>query len=200
MSVDVPADRVVRFHIRATLHGHQVETNHCFKRTTGPVTAGDLAIEANRIMIAWRFAMVLQLGSDVVWREVFAEDLTPGSTLSHTEPFFPGTGTQGPSHPANVAFSLMPFSAAIPRPWQWRVRLFGVPKSKTVGSYLDSSWAATMRTFLRDRYTLQGAFGWAPCVLQKTISGVPLPEAIVHLVTDYTIPSPAVSPRRKRLT
>lgn len=200
MSVHVPVNDVAWFGIHATLHGREVETGSYFRRLSPPITAGNLELEANRIMQAWAFAMVGQLGDDVEWRNVTAIDLTPGSGLSIEVPFFPVTGFLGPSLPGHIAFSLMPLGVTIPRPWQWRFRLFGVPQSVVSGNLINVDWATDMRTLVRDRYTLQGAFGWRCSVVQKVVGGIPLTGGVPYDVTDYGIPTLVVSPMRRRLT
>lgn len=200
MPIDIPVPDVAWFGIRATLDGVQVETGHYFRKLVPPITPTNLEEEANRLMLAWRFFLVPQLSSGITWREVAGIDLTPGSGVSVAVPFSVGPINQGSPEPNHVAFSLMPFGATIPRPWAWRFRLFGVPRSKVIGNFLQATWANNMRTAVRDRYTLQGAFGWRPSVVQKVIAGVVLSQGIPHDVTDYTIPTLVVSPMRRRLT
>jgi len=195
-----PTPNVAWFGIHATLKGVDVEMGAYFRRLVPPITFTNLDAESTQIMFAWRFGMVPQLCTDITWRNVTAIDLTPGSTLSVVTPFFPGTGSQGAAAPNHIAFSLMPSGITIPRPWQWRTRIYGVPQSKVIGDMLNPTWASAMRTLVRDRYTLQGAFGWRISVVQQTVSGVPLAVGIPHDVTDYTIPSLVVSPMRRRLT
>lgn len=200
MSVHIPVPNVAFFGVHATLNGVDVEMGAYFRRLVPPITFTDLETEATRIMFSWRFAMQLQLGADVTWRNVIATDLTPGSTIAVTIPWFPGTSALGESAPNHIAFSLLPTGPTIPRPWQWRMRLYGVPLSKVVDDKVDPVWAANMRTLVRDRYTLQGAFGWRISVVQKVVAGVPLSLGIPHDVTNYVVPGLVVSPMRRRLT
>lgn len=200
MAVSIPVPDVARFDIRATVAGKQVETSFCFRRLSPPITLISLSAEATRLMNAWRFNIRGLLASDVTYREVFAVDLSPTTVGSVAVPFSAGSGTQGPSSPTSIAISLLPLGPTLPRPWQWRVRFFGWPESRTADNLLDAEWAAAFRTVIRDNYTLQGAFGWAPCVVQRVVNGSPLAVGVPYDVTGFSLPTPFVSPMRRRLT
>lgn len=199
MPTVVVASNVVRFTARGTLTGKDVETAMYLRRLVPPVTAANLAVEAGRVASFWNAAFTGQLATDLTMRELFAEDLTPGSTLTETIPFLVTHGFQGASEPNNIAISFRLTGPTLPRPWQWLVRFFGVPASKVVDNNIDPLWANAMKTLVRDRFTLQGAFGWRWTVLQKVVGGVTLSEALPYDVTDCVVGSYIVSPMRRRL-
>lgn len=199
MSVQIPVQDVARFDIRAVVHGQPVETSCFFRKLVPPITQAALDLEVTRMRSIWDSALFNRLGSDVVRNEIFAVDLSPSSTITSSTTVFFGASFLGPSLPNDVAFSLMPVGPTIPRPWQWRFRLFGVPKSVVEGDIVDPMWAEQLRVLLRDRYTLQGAFGWRCVVVQRVVGGVPLLLGVPYDITDYTIPTLVVSPMRRRL-
>lgn len=164
-----------------------------------PITQASLDLEASRIRTAWDGSIIGALSHDVVWNEVFAEDLTPGSSMvSHVFPFF-GHGATQTSLPGSCGFRLLPLGSTIPRPWQWSVRLFGIPEVKVVGNMISPFYADTLRQFIRDRYTLQGAFGWRPVVVQQVVGGASLSTGVSYDVTDYAVATYVVAPMRRRL-
>jgi hypothetical protein len=132
--------------------------------------------------------------------DLAAEDLSPSTVGSVDAPIAPFISIQTISLPNHVAFRFRPLGPALPRPWQWDFRLYGIPKARVTDNLVDSSWAANMRTFIRDRHTLQGAFGWEWSVVRRVASGVPLAVGIPYEVTGLDIPSAYVSPMRRRLT
>jgi len=196
----IPTPDVVRVSTYATLYGQEVETAVFFRRLSPPVESFALELLVTRIGQQWEFFFRQQLATSLVLRSCVGEDLTPGSSLSYTYPLTFGTSLQGISCPAHIAISFRQLGPMVPRPWQWVVRWPGVPESKVVGNTLDSSWAASLRLGIRDRYTLQGAFGWAWCVVQKVVSGVPLAVGVPYDVTNLALASPYVAPMRRRLT
>jgi hypothetical protein len=200
MAPHVPVPDVVRVSTYMTLYGQECETAIFFRRLFPPIDAFALELLVTRIGQQWEFNFKQQLGSDLVIRTVVGEDLTPGSTLSYSYPVTFGTSFQGISYPGSIAISFRALGPALPRPWQWIYRWPGVPRSRAVGDTLDPVWAEGLRLSIRDRYTLQGAFGWRWSVIQKVISGVPLAVGVPHDVTGLALASPYVAPMRRRLT
>jgi len=200
VAIHVPAVDVAEIHVRATLHGRPVETCSWFRWRAGGMSQTDLDGLVGRLRTAWNSFIYRRLGSDLVRGELLGIDISPGGTLSSATSVWTSTSLEGSCTPGHIAISLLPSSPFLPRPWQWRVRLFGVPENQVAGNLLDPVWAAQLRLGFRDRYTLQGAFGWDPVVLQKVISGVPLAVAVVHPISDYVLPTLVVSPMRRRLT
>lgn len=199
LSVHVPVPDVARFDARGTLGGVMVETSMFLRKLAPPITQASLDVEVGRVVLFWDFFITGQLASDLTMREVFAEDLSPGSTITSTRTVSVHHGFQGPSAPNHIAIRFKLLGPTLPRAWQWNVRLFGVPVSKVVGNELDASWAEGLRVGIRDRYTLQGAFGWRWSAVSMVASGVPLAVGIPHDVTDLAVGSPVVAPMRRRL-
>ena len=200
MAVHVPVPDVAEVHVRATLHGQPVETCSWFRWRAGSMTQADLDGLVGRLRTAWNSFIYRQLGNDIVRGELLAVDISPGASLSSTTSVWSSTSLQGVSCPGSIAISLLPSGPTIPRPWQWRVRLFGVPEARVTADQLELVWASNLRVGFRDRYTLQGAFGWDPVVVQKVVSGVPLAVGAAYDISDYLLPTLVVSPMRRRLT
>jgi hypothetical protein len=199
VSVHVPTADVARFVARGTLDGKDVETSMFMRRLVPPITQANLDTEVARVRLFWDLFITGQLASDLTMREIFAEDLTAGSTITSTATVFVAHGSQGIAAPNHIAISFRLVGTALPRPWQWLVRLFGVPDSKVVGNDLDVSWADALRLGIRDRYTLQGAFGWRWSAVSTVAAGVPLAAGIAYDVTDLAVGSYTVAPMRRRL-
>lgn len=200
MAPHTPTPNVVRVSLYATLHGVDVETAVFFRRLSLPISLTNMGTLANRLGGEWNSFFRRQLSSELVCRELVVEDLSPGSSLSVTFNSWFGTSPAGIADPNSIAIGFRQQGPTIPRPWQFIIRWPGVPKSRTIGDTLDPTWAEGLRLGIRDRYTLQGAFGWRWCVVQKVVSGVPLAVGVPYDVTGLQLASPYVSPMRRRLT
>ena len=199
MSVHIPTTDVARFVARGTLAGKDVETSMFMRRLAPPITQSNLDAEVARVRLFWDFFITGQLASDLTMRELYAEDLTAGSTISSTVALSVAHGFQGPSAPNHIAISFRLLGLTLPRPWQWLVRLYGVPNSKVVGNDIDVSWANALRVGIRDRYTLQGSFGWRWSAVSMVAAGSPLASGIAYDVTDLAVGSYTVAPMRRRM-
>lgn len=200
MAPHVPTPNVVRVTLYATLHTVPIETAVFFRKLAPPITQASIDLLANRLGGQWIVFFMRQLGRDLVLRELVVEDLTAGSGLSSVWNTWFGISPQTISVPTNIAISFRQLGPAIPRPWQWIIRWPAVPEAMVTGNVLDTTWAENLRLGIRDRYTLQGAFGWQWCVVQKVLGGVPLTEGIPHEVTNLAVASPYAAPMRRRLT
>lgn len=199
MAVDIPVPDVARVDVRGAVGGVPVETSFFYRALSPPVTLAKLTTLVTRTRSDWQGAMIGQLASDVIWNEFHGVDLSPSSSLSLTLPHTFGSGFQGPSLPGSIAIRLLPVGPTLPRPWQWGIRVFGVPESKVVGNRLDAVWAEAFRVLVRDRTTLMGAFGWRISVVQRVVGGVALAAGVPYDVTGWSLPSFKTAPMRRRL-
>lgn len=199
MALHVPTPNTVRISTYATLYGQEIETAVFFQLRSPPVTALPLELLTTRIAQQWDFFFRQQLAPELVIRAVVGEDLSPGSSLSFSYGVWFGRSFQSNSLPASIAISFKPIGPAIPRPWQWIWRWPAVPEARVTDNVLDPVWAEGLRLGIRDRYTLQGAFGWDWVVVQKVVGNVPLNVGIPHPVTGLALASPYVAPCRRRV-
>jgi len=196
----VPTPDVVRVSLYATLHGVPAETAVFFRRLTPPVDLPSMASLVARLGNQWNSFFRRLLGRDLLCGSLVADDLTPGSSLQATFNSWVGISPETVSVPSHIAISFRQLGPTVPRPWQWIVRWPGVPEGRITGNTFDPSWAAFLTTGIRDRYTLQGSFGWRWCVVQKVTSGVPLAVGVPYDVTNLALASLYASPMRRRLT
>ncbi len=199
MSVVIPVPDVARVDVRGAIDGKAVETSVFYRVLAPPITLSNLTTLVTRTRFDWQFSLIAQFGGDVVWNEFHGVDLTAGSSLELTLPHSFGISFQANTAPANIAIRLLPLGSSLPRPWQWGVRLFGVPVSKVTGDGLDHAWADAIKTLVRDRTTLMGAFGWRISVVQRVVGGVPLAVGVPYDVTDWRVATYEVAPMRRRL-
>jgi hypothetical protein len=199
MSVHVPVPDVARFSSRGTLFGVDVETSMFLRRLSPPINQTDLDLVTLRVRDFWDGFFTPQLASDLVMREIFAEDLSPASTLTSLAPVIVPSGFQGPSLPASIAISFLLVGPTLPRSWQWLVRLFGVPESKVAGNTIDTTWADNLAFAITQRWALQGAFGWRWSAVSQVSGGVPRAVGVTYDVVSCRVGSYVVAPMRRRM-
>lgn len=195
-----PVPNGISCEIRSTLFAQQVE-NIIYFEQAGTPTAADVQ-EVAEAVEAWFIGSILpNLGSNVIYREVYARSLVTAAAPEWTANTNTGDvgGNAAGTLPNNVTWAVKFTTGLTGRSTRGRNYIYGVPENMVGGNDVDPDWAAAIVAGYQDLLAAPFPTDFVWSVLSRVQNHVVLANGLLYPINTVSFTDTVVDSQRRRL-